>query len=56
MTCEDCYWEHKCENLNEVCDDFYSIYDEEVRAMEWSLDEWYEYISEYGDGDVDWSD
>ena len=54
MVCEDCYWAANCPELGEVCEDFCSIYDEEETKMEWDLNDWYEYIAEYGDGNIEY--
>lgn len=62
MRCNECYWADKCPEHGEECMDFYSIsvrqdcaY-EEPRSSDWSYADWYTYVAEYDDGNIDYGE
>ena len=62
MRCNECYWADNCPEYGEECMDFYSIsvrqdcVYEEPQPSGWSYKEWYTYIAEYSDGNIDYEE
>ena len=55
MRCNECYWADNCLEYGEECMDFYSIY-EEPQLSDWSYEDWYTYVAEYDDGNIDYEE